>query len=121
MIKRRLSKQLKEALNENASVALLGPRQVGKTTLAMQLLSKGKSVYIDLENDLDKRKVEDFHTFYEAHKGKLIILDEIQRLPEIFSSIRGIIDEQRRAGNKKGLFLFLGSASMELLKQSKDH
>ena len=59
MIKRRLSKQLKEALNENASVALLGPRQVGKTTLAMQLLSKGKSVYIDLENDLDKRKVED--------------------------------------------------------------
>lgn len=118
MIKRRLSKQLKEALNENASVALLGPRQVGKTTLAMQLLSKGKSVYIDLENDLDKRKVEDFYSFYSTNKGKLIILDEIQRLPEIFSLIRGIIDEQRRAGNKKGLFLFLGSASMELLKQS---
>lgn len=118
MIKRRLSLQIKEALKENASVALLGPRQVGKTTLAVNLLAKGKAIYIDLENDLDRRKVDDFNSFYFSNKDKLLILDEIQRLPEIFSTIRGIIDRQRREGNRNGLFLFLGSASVELLRQS---
>lgn len=118
MINRNLSRKLLKSLRENASVALLGPRQVGKTTLAMHLVGKGKSVYIDLENELDKRKVGDFSSYFSTNKGKLLILDEIQRLPEIFSTIRGIIDQQRRAGNRNGLFLFLGSASMELLRQS---
>jgi predicted AAA+ superfamily ATPase len=62
--------------------------------------------------------MEDFAAYYEEHMNELLILDEIQRLPEIFSSIRGIIDKQRRVGNSTGLFLFLGSASMELLRQS---
>lgn len=120
MIARRLTKKIKEALRENASVALLGPRQVGKTTLALEILGKDRMMYIDLENDLDRRKVQDFKPFYAKTSEKLLVLDEIQRLPEIFSSIRGIIDEQRRLGNKTGLFLFLGSASMELMRQSSE-
>ncbi len=118
MIQRRLYHKIREALQENASVALLGPRQVGKTTLAIDLLSKDEMTYIDLENNLDKRKVEDFRSFYVQNSKKLVILDEIQKMPEIFTSIRGIIDDQRRQGNRTGLFLFLGSASMDLLKQS---
>ena len=118
MIKRRLEEKIRGALQENASVALLGPRQVGKTTLALNVLSIDKTVYIDLENDLDRRKMDDFHSFYNKNSQKLVILDEIQKLPEIFSSIRGIIDQQRREGNRNGLFLFLGSASMDLLRQS---
>ena len=118
MIKRRLEEKIRGALQENASVALLGPRQVGKTTLALNVLSIDKTVYIDLENDLDRRKMDDFHSFYNKNSQKLMILDEIQKLPEIFSSIRGIIDQQRREGNRNGLFLFLGSASMDLLRQS---
>ena len=118
MITRRLASTLKAALQENASVALLGPRQVGKTTLAIDLLSAEKALYIDLENELDRRKLQDFPSFYALNADKLLILDEIQRLPEIFPVIRGVIDQQRRAGKKTGLFLFLGSASMELLRQS---
>jgi predicted AAA+ superfamily ATPase len=118
MIPRRLEHKIKETLKDNASVALLGPRQVGKTTLSMNLFDKNKFVYIDLESDLDKAKMSDFMSFHASNKGKLLILDEIQRLPEVFSSIRGIIDQERREGNRNGLFLFLGSASMDLLKQS---
>lgn len=120
MITRRITKKIQEALQENASVALLGPRQVGKTTLALEILSKERMIYIDLENEQDRRKMHDFKTFYTRNREKLLILDEIQKLPEIFSSIRGIIDEQRRLGNKSGLFLFLGSASMELMRQSSE-
>lgn len=118
MITRRLASTLKAALQENASVALLGPRQVGKTTLAIDLLSAEEALYIDLESDLDRRKLQDFPSFYALNADKLLILDEIQRLPEIFPVIRGVIDQQRRAGKRTGLFLFLGSASMELLRQS---
>ncbi len=118
MIHRRLEIQLIEALNENASVALLGPRQVGKTTLARSILPADAITYVDLEDDFDRNKVRDFKSFYAQHREKLIVLDEIQKMPDIFSSIRGIIDEQRREGRKTGLFLFLGSASMDLLKQS---
>ena len=118
MIKRRLERILQQALKENASIALLGPRQVGKTTLAIDLLKKVRGAYIDLEDSVDRRKMDDFSAYYAEHLNDLIILDEIQRLPEVFANIRGIIDKQRRKGNRTGLFLFLGSASMELLKQS---
>ncbi len=118
MIDRRLEPILQEALSNNAAVALLGPRQVGKTTLALSFMSKEKVLYLDLENSLDKAKMVDFPAFYHENQDKLLILDEIQRVPEIFSTIRGIIDEQRRQGRRNGLFLFLGSASMDLLRQS---
>ncbi|MCF8214875.1 MAG: ATP-binding protein [Chitinophagaceae bacterium] len=118
MIYRRLEPVLQEALSNNAAVALLGPRQVGKTTLALSFMPKEKVLYLDLENNLDKAKMVDFPSFYHENQDKLLILDEIQRVPEIFSTIRGIIDEQRRQGRRNGLFLFLGSASMDLLRQS---
>ncbi len=120
MIERRVKKELRERLATNASVALMGSRQVGKTTLALELAKEIPSVYLDLERNIDLQKVQDIEAFHTVNKGKLIILDEVQRAPEIFAPIRGIIDLERRNGNKSALFLFLGSASIELLKQSSE-
>lgn len=120
MIDRRLEELVKERLRRTSSVALLGPRQVGKTTLAFSICESLPAVYLDLENTNDLRKVEDIGAFYLANNDKLIILDEVQRLPDIFASIRGLIDGERRKGNRYGLFLFLGSASIDLLKQSSE-
>jgi hypothetical protein len=120
MIKRRLEKIVKNALERSASVTLLGPRQVGKTTLSFKISETIPSIYLDLENSLDLLKIQDITIFQKANAGHLIILDEVQRLPHIFQEIRGIIDNERRKGNKTGLFIFLGSASMELLKQSSE-
>ena len=120
MIKRILEYNIKKSLKRSASVALLGPRQVGKTTLAHQIAKSAPSIYLDLENTLDLKKIKDISTFYKNNNDTLIILDEVQRLPEVFSQIRGIIDSQRRKGIKGGIFLFLGSASIELLKQSSE-
>ncbi len=118
MIKRNVALQIVQALKRSPSVALMGPRQVGKTTIAINISKSRPSVYLDLESRLDLQKVRDIVSFHTANQDKLIILDEIQRLPEVFSSLRGIIDQERRKGNKFGQFLFLGSASIELLKQS---
>ncbi len=118
MITRLLESRLSDALGRSPAVALIGPRQVGKTTLAFQLAASIPAIYLDLENRTDLLKVQNIENFYTENKGKLLILDEVQRLPEIFTTIRGIIDAERRRGNKKGQFLFLGSASMELLQQS---
>lgn len=118
MIKRRLQDLLKNRLQNNASVALLGPRQVGKTTMAFELSETLPSIYLDLENRTDLRKVQDIAAFHLANSDKLIILDEVQRLPDVFAPKRGLIDAERRKGNKHQLFLFLGAASIELLRQS---
>ena len=120
MITRRLQSELKIALARSASVVLTGPRQVGKTTLAIQVSEDTPSVYLDLENPLDREKVSDIVGFQQLNRGKLIVLDEVQRLPEVFAPIRGLIDRERRSGNRTGLFLFLGSASLDLLKQSSE-
>jgi predicted AAA+ superfamily ATPase len=120
MIKRRLEHKVRDALNRIPSVALMGPRQVGKTTLALNIAETSPSVYLDLESRLDREKVRDISAFHEDNVDKLIILDEVQRLPEIFAQLRGIIDKERRKGNKTGQFLFLGSASIDLLKQSSE-
>jgi predicted AAA+ superfamily ATPase len=118
MIGRRLEKQLLQAVQENASVALMGPRQAGKTTLALNVSEQLPAVYLDLESSADAAKVADVVAFHAENRSKLIILDEVQRMPGIFTELRGIIDKERRKGHKTGLFLFLGSASMELLQQS---
>ena len=118
IINRRLESDLIKALSWSATVALTGPRQVGKTTLGLNLSSSIQSVYLDLENRLDQEKARDIVAFHETNRSKLIILDEVQRLPQIFEALRGIIDKERRAGNNKGQFLFLGSASMDLIRQS---
>ena len=109
---------MRDALKRSPSLALIGPRQVGKTTIAMSLSQNIPSVYLDLESRLDLQKVGDLVAFHNENRDKLIILDEVQRLPEVFKSIRGIIDTERQKGNKTGQFLFLGSASLDLLKQS---
>jgi len=122
MIKREIQEEIIELLQEFPAVALLGPRQVGKTTLAEEIAEKFSSdlVYLDLERPSDQSKLNEAEDYFELHKGKLIILDEIQRVPELFQVLRGVIDRRRREGFKTGQFLILGSASLELLKQSSE-
>lgn len=118
MIKRRLEDKIEKALMLSPSVALMGPRQIGKTTISLNIAEKSGAIYLDLENSLDAARINNIAAFYTDNGDHLIILDEVQRAPEIFPSIRGLIDKERRRGKKTGLFLFLGSASMELLQQS---
>ena len=118
MIERRIRNELIARLDESPAVALLGPRQVGKTTLAQELADDRPSIYLDLESDRDRAKLTDPELYLENHEGKLVILDEVHRLPDIFQLLRGLIDRGRRKGLRTGRFLLLGSASMELLAQS---
>ncbi len=122
MIKRESLEVIKTRLAQFDSVALIGPRQVGKTTLAKKIAAdlKGPSRYLDLENAMDRRLLDDPVAFFSSYSNQLIILDEIQRAPEIFSVLRGQIDERRRMGSKAGKFLILGSASVDLLRQSSE-
>jgi predicted AAA+ superfamily ATPase len=120
VIKRRLEHIVGESLAHNSTAAILGPRQVGKTTIALNIAEHVESVYLDLESLIDLEKVRDITAFHSDNRNRLIILDEVQRLPEVFTQLRGIIDKERRAGNKTGQFLFLGSASMALLQQSSE-
>lgn len=120
MLKRRLEAQIRSDLKSQAAVALLGPRQVGKTTLALAIAERGRSVYLDLENSADRDKLADPELYLTAHDDKLVILDEIQNAPGLFATLRGLIDKGRRNGRKVGRFLLLGSASMELLRQSSE-
>jgi predicted AAA+ superfamily ATPase len=120
VIKRRLENIIAVNLSRTPSVALIGPRQVGKTTIALNIADETSSIYLDLESSIDLEKVRDIVAFHDDNVSKLIILDEVQRLPEIFSQLRGIIDKERRKGNKAGQFLFLGSASIDLLQQSSE-
>ena len=99
-------------------MALLGPRQVGKTTLARSLVAEEDSIYLDLEWPEDRQKLSDPAFFLSRFEDKLVILDEIHRVPEIFQPMRRIIDDGRRQGKGLGRFLILGSASIDLLNQS---
>lgn len=118
MIARRLLSILGAALGEVPAVALLGPRQAGKTTLALELARGRPSVYLDLESEADRAKLADPELYLAQHEDKLVVLDEIQRTPELFGHPRGLIDAGRRRGRRAGRFLVLGSASLELLRQS---
>ena len=120
MISRRLLSALASALDEVSVVALLGPRQVGKTTLALDLAKERPAVYLDLESEADRAKLSEPELYLAQHADRLVILDEIQRTPQLFSSLRGLIDAGRRRGQGKGRFLVLGSASIDLLKQSSE-
>ncbi|HED19475.1 MAG TPA: ATP-binding protein [Gammaproteobacteria bacterium] len=118
MIKRRLQTTVLDRLALFPAVALLGPRQVGKTTLAEDIASDRPSIYLDLESPSDRARLADPVRYLEAHEGKLVVLDEVHRVPELFQTLRGLIDQGRRRGHKVGRFLLLGSASMDLLRQS---
>jgi predicted AAA+ superfamily ATPase len=118
MFDRRLLPVLLAELDEVPAVALLGPRQVGKTTLALEVASVRSSVYLDLESERDRAKLEQAELYLGEHLDKLVILDEIHRTPGLFPVLRGLIDRARRAGKRSGQYLLLGSASLDLLKQS---
>lgn len=117
-IPRIASQILNDSLNSQACVALIGPRQVGKTTLALQISKETASTYLDLERQSDRLVLQDPDYFFSQNRDKLVILDEIHRTPEIFSQLRGEIDRARFEGIRHNLYLILGSASMELLRQS---
>jgi len=120
MIPRRLLPALTEALAEAPAAALLGPRQVGKTTLALEAAKTRPAVYLDLESESDRAKLSAPELYLAQHEDKLVILDEIQRAPQLFRNLRGLIDSGRRRGRAKGRFLALGSASIDLLKQASE-
>ena len=119
-INRTVKNILLKSLRYFPAVALLGPRQCGKTTLAHQIISKLEKPchYLDLENSIDLRKLEEPVSYLESLGDKLVIIDEVQHRPNLFPEIRGLIDKRRRQGVGYGSFLFLGSASYQLLQQS---
>ena len=123
MIRRLLTGKLIQALQHMPAVALLGPRQVGKTTLALEIAESqiDKPVsYLDLELDSDLAKLEDPEGYLRTLENKLLIIDEIQHKPHLFRILRGLIDIRKRSGESHGQFLLLGSASRDLLQQSSE-
>jgi hypothetical protein len=118
MLPRRVSSRLNHLLGHSPAVVLVGPRQSGKTTLALEIAKTRPSVYLDLEDEADRAKVGDPVRYFADHEGELVILDEVHRLPELFQRLRGVIDRGRREGRANGRFLLLGSAAMDLLRQS---
>jgi len=123
MYSRRTEAAVRDRLAAAPAVVLLGARQIGKTTLALTLgasLGPDASVYLDLEALADREKLlPDPTSFLAANEHKLVILDEVQRMPELFAALRGLIDAGRRRGRTTGRFLLLGSASNVLLQQSE--
>jgi len=120
MIGRNLKADVESALARQAAALLLGPRQSGKTTLALEIARERDGVYLDLEDRDDRAKLAEPRLFLDALEDRLVVLDEIHRAPELFASLRGIIDRGRRRGKGVGRFLILGSASIALLKQASE-
>jgi len=118
MIERRQASEIARLLQHTPAVVIMGPRQVGKTTLALEIGEQRGAVYLDLEAEPDRARLAEPELYFADHPDELVILDEIQRTPGIFEALRGVIDQARRTGKEGGLFLLLGSASLELLAQS---
>lgn len=123
MIARHALADLRSALAEFPVVALLGPRQVGKTTLARGLarrLGHRHTTYLDLEAPADRARLSDAEAYLDDQRGRLVILDEVHRTPALFEVLRVVVDRRRRSGQRAGQFLVLGSASLDLLRQSSE-
>lgn len=123
MIARLIEEKLLNALRNVPVVALVGPRQVGKTTLALKMAQQAiekPSSYLDLELDTDLSKLSDAEGYLRRFENQLLIIDEVQRLPDLFRVLRGLVDVRKRNGEKAGQFLLLGSASRDLLQQSSE-
>ncbi|HSV98526.1 MAG TPA: AAA family ATPase [Sedimentisphaerales bacterium] len=118
MIARRLENEVLLSLGQFPAVGIIGSRQVGKTTLAMVIAQRlsGRAIYLDLERPSDLAKLGDAELYLRSVADSLVIIDEVQRRPELFPVIRSLIDEQRRPGR----FLILGSALPALLRQSSE-
>lgn len=120
MIHRRLLDTIRTRLEFMPAVVLLGPRQVGKTTLARTIASElgDAALYLDLEREADRRRLDDADAYLRRQTGRLVILDEVHRAPGLFPMLRGIIDDRRAAGDRVGQFLLLGSSSLDLQQQT---
>ena len=118
MIPRHIETEVLSALERQSAVALLGPRQAGKTTLALAIGQQRDATYLDLEDSNDRGRLAEPALLLESIEDHLVILDEIHRVPDLFQALRGIIDKGRRKGKGSGRFLILGSASIDLLRQS---
>lgn len=118
MLSRKAFSDVQRALSRQAATALLGPRQVGKTTLAREIAQRTNSVYLDLQSRADRARLSNPRLYLSRYEDRLVILDEIHRVPDLFSELRGLIDEGRQRGRRTGRFLILGSASLDLLKQA---
>lgn len=118
MIPRQLLDPLMQALHEAPAVCLLGPRQTGKTTLALEVGKRLGGVYLDLESEQDRAKLAEPEAYLERHLDTLVILDKVHRTPNLFPVLRGLIDRARRNGQGHGRYLLLGSAALGLLRQS---
>lgn len=121
-IPRAVEVQVRSRLRHMPAVALLGPRQVGKTTLARTIageLGPG-ALYLDLERPTDRRKLDDADTYLRAAGNRLCVIDEVHRAPGLFEILRGVIDDRRAAGDRSGHFLLLGSASLDLMRQASE-
>ena len=119
MIERHLYREIVSELEHMPAVALLGPRQAGKTTLAQEIGAERPSLYLDLESSSDLDRLAEPAAYLYRHADELVILDEVQQLPGLFAELRGVIDRGRRQGRGNGRFLLLGSASIDLLHQSE--
>ncbi len=118
MYSRKIIGNLQEDLRQYPAVALLGPRQAGKTTAALEIAHQTQSVYLDLESEQDRAKLASPELYLAERTDKLVVLDEVHRAPGLFPILRGLIDKARRAGRRNGLYLLLGSASLDLLQQA---
>lgn len=118
MLDRKAFGIVRQALSHQAAVALMGPRQVGKTTLALMVGQAQGALYLDLEDIAERDKLSNATAFLSAYEDRLVILDEIHRVPDLFLTLRGLIDQGRRKGLRTGRFLLLGSASLDLMRQS---
>ncbi|MCY4425760.1 MAG: ATP-binding protein [Halieaceae bacterium] len=123
MIPRLLEDQILAALSTVPVVAILGPRQAGKTTLALEMASNSlgkEAAYLDLERDSDLVKLTDPEDYLKRFDNRLLIIDEVQRKPDLFRVLRSLIDARKRGGEKGGHFLLLGSASRDLLQHTSE-
>jgi predicted AAA+ superfamily ATPase len=122
IIVRQIQPRVVGLLAQFPAVAILGPRQVGKTTLALALAKElgEQALYLDLELASDRAKLSEPELYLRQHEDRLVILDEIHRLPGLFETLRSLIDQRRQKDNRSRHFLLLGSASIDLMKQSAE-